>query len=212
MILSKRAGIGGVAGITGGVAIAAAVGLASAGNPVPAQASAMAGEFGVDGMHSSVVFNVSYMGTTDFWGRFNDVSGSFSFDKSNPSASSLSIEIDSSSVDTRNDGRDKHLRGGDFFSAREFPNLSFVADSFKSGSNGQLIAEGDLTMRGVTERISVPITLGETKTDPRANKPRSGFTTEFTIQRSKFGVSYGIEGGVLGDDVTVHVGITGIQN
>ena len=201
----------GIFGAVGALAVGGVMLAGGVGAPSQADAAGAAGEFGVDGMHSSVVFNVSYMGTTNFWGRFNDVSGTFNLDAGNPSGSAIDIEIATSSIDTGNDGRDKHLRGGDFFSAREFPAITFKADSFKGGPNGSIIAEGDLTLRGVTERITATIDIHDTRTDPRMNKPRSGFSTSFEIERSKFGVSYGLDGGVLGDTVEIHVGVTGVQ-
>ena len=198
--------------ITGLLALGGA-GLAGFGatDPTPAaQASQAADEFAVDGVHSSVVFKVGYMGVANFYGRFNEVKGAYSIDFDNPSASALDIAIPTESVDSNNSGRDQHLRGADFFSAKEFPTIRFLATEFSKVDDDTMRITGDLSLRGVTKTVSVDLDWLGQRPDPRGGI-RSGFEVVFPINRSDFGVSYGIDNGALGDETTITVAITGMR-
>lgn len=197
-----------VAGMTAGGALLAAAGFE---DPTPkAAASAGADMYEVDGLHSSVVFRVGYMGVSNFYGRFNGVSGTYQLDFANPSESSINISIDTASIDTANEGRDKHLRGPDFFSAKEFPTVTFTGTSFEGVDSDTIRVTGDLNLRGVTKQVTVEIDWVGDRPDPRGGY-RSGFDTTLTIDRSEFGVSYGVDVGVLGDKTDIMIGLTGMK-
>ncbi|MEO1582975.1 MAG: YceI family protein [Planctomycetota bacterium] len=194
--------------VTLGGALLSTVGLA---DPTPTAAATADGEtYQIDSGHSGVVFKVGYMGVSTFYGRFNNVSGSYQLDYDNPSQSSIDIRIDAASVDTANAGRDEHLRGADFFSAKEFPEISFVGEQFESVDADTLRVTGDLTMRGVTESITVEIDWMGDREDPRGGY-RSGIDSSMTINRSDFGVNYGVATGALGDETTIMIGLTGTR-
>ncbi|MEL6498496.1 MAG: YceI family protein [Planctomycetota bacterium] len=196
------------AGLTTGGSLFTAVGLD---DPTPqATASAAADLYEVDGLHSSVIFRVGYMGVSNFYGRFNDVSGTYQLDFDNPSQSAINITIDTASIDTANDGRDKHLRGPDFFSAKEFPTISFVGTSFEAVDSNTIRVTGDMTVRGTSQEITVDIDWIGDRPDPRGGY-RSGIDTTLSITRSDFGVNYGVDVGVLGDQTDVMIGITGMK-
>lgn len=180
-------------------------------DPTPkAVASAGADLYEVDGLHSSVVFRVGYMGVSNFYGRFNDVSGTYRLDFDNPSQSSIDISIDTASIDTANEGRDKHLRGPDFFSAKEFPTVTFTGTSFEGIDGDTIRVTGDMTVRGKTQEVTVDIDWVGDRPDPRGGY-RSGIDTMLTINRSEFGVSYGVDVGVLGDKTDIMIGLTGMK-
>ncbi|MGP1272799.1 MAG: YceI family protein [Phycisphaerales bacterium] len=190
----------------------AGVHLLGGGDATPqAQASTTrAGTFDVDAVHSSVVFKVGYMGVANFYGRFNEVEGTYSIDLENPSNSELDVTIPAESIDSNSEGRDRHLRGADFFSTKEFPTIRFVGNEFEAAGENTLRVTGDLTLRGVTQPVTVDLQwLGE-RPDPRGGV-RSGFEAVFTIDRSDFGVSYGVDNGALGDATTVTVALTGMR-
>jgi polyisoprenoid-binding protein YceI len=180
-------------------------------DPTPkALASAGADLYEVDGLHSSVVFRVGYMGVSNFYGRFNDVSGTYKLDFDNPSQSSIDITIDTASIDTANEGRDKHLRGPDFFSAKEFPTVTFTGTSYEAVDGDTIRVTGDMTVRGTTKEVTVDIDWVGDRPDPRGGY-RSGIDTMLTIDRSDFGVSYGVDVGVLGDKTDIMIGLTGMK-
>ena len=163
----------------------------------------------VDKVHSSVIFKVTHMNVANFYGRFNDVSGTIAIDAKNPAASSVEIAIDADSIDTHNDGRDKHLKTADFFSVKEFPKISFKSKSVKKVDDHNYEIAGDLTMRGVTKPLTAKATQTGTGKDPRSGAQSIGFETTFTVKRSEFGIKYGP--GALGEDVQVTVSLEANQ-
>jgi polyisoprenoid-binding protein YceI len=89
--------------------------------------------FKIDPVHSSVIFSIKHLGVTDFYGRFNDVSGTVVFDKADPSKSSVEVTVPVESVDTKNEKRDQHLKSPDFFNAKQFPMIIFKSEVETSG-------------------------------------------------------------------------------
>ncbi|MCS7065020.1 MAG: YceI family protein, partial [Fimbriimonadales bacterium] len=130
-------------------------------------------------------------------------------DERNPTNSSVELEIDANSVDTGNSQRDDHLRSPDFFNARQFPKITFKSTSVRKLNNNTLEVKGNLTMRGVTRPLTVRVTYVGKGRNARGQEI-IGFETTFTIQRSQFGVSYGLNGG-LADEVRVTVAVEAIR-
>lgn len=167
-----------------------------------------AATYEIDGTHSSVVFAVNHLGVGTAWGRFNEVSGSFTHDAENPAKSSVTITINAESVDTANERRDKHLRSPDFFDAKQFPEIVFKSSSVKEIAAGDLEITGELTLHGVTKTYTVRADhVGEGK-DPWGNY-RKGYDIQFSIPRADHGMNY-MEGG-LGADVKVYVSVEGVR-
>lgn len=161
----------------------------------------------IDAEHSSVLFRVKHLNCSYTYGRFNKFSGSFTLDEKAPASSSISMEVQADSVDTNSEGRDKHLRSTDFFSAKEFPTLSFVSTSVAKAGDHEFEVKGDMTIRGVKKPVTLKaVHTGKAK-DPRAGE-RAGFEAIFTVQRGDFGVKYGA--GAIGEDVQVTISVEGI--
>jgi polyisoprenoid-binding protein YceI len=160
----------------------------------------------VDGVHSSVVYRVKHMGVANFWGRFNEVKGTFTFDPAAPDAATFDIEIPAESIDSNNGNRDKHLEGPDFFNVKQFPTITFKSKSVKKAGDAFELA-GDLTLLGVTKPVTAKLEHIGTAETPRG--PKTGFDATFTIKRSDFGMNYGVSEGALGDEVTIIVAIEG---
>jgi len=157
----------------------------------------------VDGGHSTVMFKVNHLGFSHTYGRFNEIDGSALIDEANASGSSISLSLDAGSVDTGNPPRDEHIRKADFLNAKEFPTITFKSKSVKKKGKVYEVA-GELTLRGVTKSITVPMTRLETGNDPWGNE-RTGFDGSFTIERADYGVNYMPEG--IGADVTMILSI-----
>ena len=171
--------------------------------------AASAANYTVDNGHSSVLFKTTHLNVSPFWGRFNKVSGAFTFDAANPAASKLAVDIDVGSIFTAEKKRDDHLKSPDFFNAKQFPTITLRSTAVKAGSRaGSYLVTGDLTIRGVTKSISVELTkTGEGK-DPWGGE-RIGFEGSFTVNRLDYGVSYMPD--ALGKDVTIVVTVEGIK-
>ena len=125
------------------------------------------------------------------------------------------MAIDVSSIDTREEKRDAHLRSADFFDADQFPKLTFTSKSAKAKGEG-LEVIGDLTIHGTTREVTLAIEdLAAAHADPWGNT-RSGATARTKIRRSDFGMQWNSvleAGGVLvGDEITITIEAELIRN
>lgn len=163
-------------------------------------------QFKVDRVHSSVVFRVKHMGVSYFYGRFNDVGGSFAFDDADETKCSFDIEVKTESVDTHNEKRDNHLKSPDFFNAKQYPTIRFKSSAVKKTGDNTFEVSGELTLLGQTKPLTVTVErVGMGK--GRGGGSLCGFETTFTIKRSDFGMTYGLEG--VSDEVRLTVSLEG---
>jgi polyisoprenoid-binding protein YceI len=165
---------------------------------------AMAQNWQVDPVHSSIFFKVKHVGASWAYGLIHAPTGKVVFDPANPTASSLEITAKVANVDTGSENRDKHLKSNDFFAGGQHPNITFKSTSWKPAGENKFEVAGDLTLRGETKPITVTLELTGTGKD-RQGTDVAGFETTFTIKRSDFGVN-GAQGGV-GDEVTLSVSL-----
>ncbi len=115
----------------------------------------------IDKAHSEAVFQVRHL-ITKVRGRFSDFDGTIAFDESAPEQSSVTFTVQTASIDTNTPDRDAHLRSDDFFAAERFPTLTFVSTTITSTGSDAFDVEGDLTIRDVTKRITLPVSyLGQ---------------------------------------------------
>ena len=164
--------------------------------------------FVLDNSHTSIIFSISHMGFSYCYGRFNTAKGSFTLDSSNPASNRFEFSIDTSSVDTNDKKRDEHLRGPDFFDARQFPQITFTSTSVAMGPDGMLNVNGDLTMHGETRKIVLPMKQLKSGAGP-GGKQRTGFFLKVPLKRSDYGMTGMIPN--IGDDVSVTISFEGVQ-
>ena len=181
------------------------LGLAALSTPAPEGVASVAEaeEFKIDPVHSHVLFKSLHNNASYFYGRFTDVSGSFTFDEKKLSKSKVVVEVRTDSVDTRTAKLDQHLRSPDFFDAKQFPVIRFESTKIKAGKKGMFEVTGDVSLHGVTKSITVEMEHVGTG-EARGNKV-IGFHTTFTIDRTEFGMNYGVN--VLGTDIELIVSI-----
>jgi polyisoprenoid-binding protein YceI len=165
--------------------------------------------FAIDKTHSEAAFQVRHL-VTKVRGRFTDLGGSIAFDEASPAASSVTFTIQAASIDTGTPDRDAHLRSADFFHVEKYPTLTFVSTAIEARGGDEYAVTGDLTMRGVTKRITLPVTfLGKAK-DPWGNE-KLGFEAETTINRKDYGLTWNAAletgGFLVGDEVKISVSI-----
>ncbi len=166
--------------------------------------------FKVDPGHTSVVFRITHLGVSAFYGRFNGVTGSVQWSKDDPSATSINITVDANSVDTNDEKREQHLKGPDFFSVKQHPTITFKSTKV-TGSAKSLKVTGDLTLLGKTKQVSFDATLvGERALGKRMGH-RAGWEATLTIKRSEFGMKYAVANGILGDEVKLTISLEGIR-
>ncbi|MCG9895493.1 MAG: YceI family protein, partial [Fimbriimonadaceae bacterium] len=163
------------------------------------------GTWSIDRAHSMVSFEVGHMGVSLVNGRFEDFSGTVTVDPTNITGGSLSFTAKAASVSTGIGARDNHLRSGDFFDVEKHPDITYVSTSVESKGNGLYIANGNLTLKGVTKPLAIPFRATKPVADQRAGQ-RMGFTCEpVTIKRSDFGMDYGVAAGAISDQVTLRL-------
>ena len=171
--------------------------------------SALAADtYALDGAHSSAMFRVSHLGSSYFYGRFNEVSGALVFDEADATKSSVNIVVKAASVDTNNEKRDTHLKSADFFDAGQFPELSFKSTGVVKKSDKAYSVTGNLTIHGVTKEVTVDFERPGTAKDPWGGT-RTGGEAIFNIKRSDYGIAFMPDG--LGDDVRLIVSVEGVK-
>ncbi|HWI20138.1 MAG TPA: YceI family protein [Vicinamibacterales bacterium] len=165
--------------------------------------------FQIDPAHTQAEFQVRHL-LSRVRGRFTDLSGTIDFDEAAPEKSSVAFSIRTASIDTNQPDRDKHLRSDDFFAVEKYPTLTFTSTGITARSPERYDVTGNLTIRGVTKTVVLPVTyLGSAK-DPWGNQ-KLAFETEITLDRKEYGLVWNAAletGGLLvGDDVRVTVSL-----
>lgn len=162
----------------------------------------------LDTAHSEVGFSVKHMMISKAKGTFDKVEGVFVLDPENLTDATINITIDASSINTRNEDRDNHLRSGDFFDVENHPNLTFVATDIKNTGGNEYDVVGDLTIRGTTKPVTLDVTFEGQSKDPMAGATVAGFSGKTSISREEFGLTWNAAletGGVLvSDEVKIH--------
>lgn len=185
-----------------------AIALASLLSAGAASAAAPAGAYKIDPVHSVAYFEVGHAGgISRFMGRFNDMSGDLVVDT--PEKSKIRVDVKVDSVDTRNEGLDKHLKSPDFFNAVQFPTLSFVSSAVTLNGGGEGTVAGNLTLHGVTKPVTFKLKEIGAGPGPRGDS-RVGYTASTTIKRSDFGIAYGIPKAAT-DEVDLRINIEAIK-
>lgn len=156
--------------------------------------------------HTSIGFKVKHMMISTVTGKFNKFDGTYDLEKGQFKA--LKGEIKAASIDTGIEKRDNHLRSVDFFDVAKFPDISFVM----TGATKDKMT-GNLTIHGITKKVTLDIDMGGVVEDPWGNM-RSGFILTGQINRKDFGLNWNkaIEAGgvVVGDEVKLIVEVEGI--
>jgi polyisoprenoid-binding protein YceI len=144
-------------------------------------------------------------------GKFDDFAGKIEIDRTKPGASSVEFTIKTASINTGNSDRDSHLRTPDFFDAAKNPEITFKSTKIVPTKTKNVYAvTGDLTMRGVTKHVSIPVEFNGFGKDPWG-KERAGFSLTTTVNRKDYGINWNkaLDNGgfLLSDDVTINVNL-----
>jgi polyisoprenoid-binding protein YceI len=167
-----------------------------------------ADEFTIDPVHSSANFAVKHLMISTVHGRFSDVSGTIIYDEKDPSKSSVLAVIKTASVNTDNQMRDKDLRSANFFETDKFPEMRFQSTKVEKLGD-QLQVTGNLTMKGVTHQIMLPITLARAEVK---GKTRIGIETSMTLNRFDYNISFDSTGATVGKEIKIDINVEAVKN
>ncbi|MED5620583.1 YceI family protein [Ideonella sp. BN130291] len=150
--------------------------------------------YAIDPTHTSVMFEMPHFGTSTVRGRWQAKEGSVQFDKA-AKTGKVDLTLDTNAVNSGVPALDKHLQGADFFDTAKFPTAKFAADKFSF--NGDKVTEvaGTLTMMGKTHPVTLKATNFNCYQSPMLKREVCGGDFETTIQRSQWGVSWGLNYG-----------------
>ena len=172
---------------------------------VTAAASLSAETYTIDPVHSSVGFSLRHV-VSKFTSSFTKVTGAINYDAAKPEASTVEATIAIDSVATANEKRDAHLKSPDFFDTAKFPTATFKSKSWKKTGENTFDVTGDLTIKEVTKEIVLKTTLVGTGPG-MGGATLTGWEGTTTLKRTDFGVGLEKFLPVLGEDVTITVGI-----
>ncbi|TDD16216.1 polyisoprenoid-binding protein [Kribbella turkmenica] len=174
----------------------------------------LTGDYIIDPAHSRFGFVARHAMVTKIRGAFNVFEGNVRLDGGNSANSTVELTIKSASIDTRNADRDGHLRSNDFLAMDEHPDITFRSTAVTWIDQDSFEVTGDLTIKGVTRSVTIPLSFEGQATDPFGNS-RIGFEGSTTINRTDFGVTWNAAleaGGVLvGDKVVLEFEISAIK-
>jgi len=165
----------------------------------------------IDASHSTVQFSVRHMMVSTVRGQFSGITGTLILDERDPSKSKVDVSIDASTVNTREEKRDEHLRSADFFDVANHPKVTFASTKVVAKGEGRLAVEGDLAMHGVTKRVVLDVEGPTPAFKNPWGKIVRGVSAQTKINRKDWGLGWNVAletGGILvGEEITLHLDI-----
>lgn len=169
----------------------------------------------IDPSHTDVSFSVKHLMISTVRGRFGQVQGTIEIDETDPASSTVAVEIEAASIDTRDERRDTHLRSADFFDVETHPAIRFTSRDVRIGKDGRFDVTGELSIRGVTREVVLKATDEGRGSDPWGGE-RAAFSATTTVDRRDFGLTWNqaLEtGGVLvGNDIRISLDVQAIKS
>jgi len=168
------------------------------------------GRWDFDPAHSGVHFKVRHLGLTNVRGRFNDVDAWLEVGH-DLTDTSFGATIKVASIDTNNADRDGHLLGTDFFSAEAHPTIDFTSTAIRATSGDDYVADGNLTINGVTKPVTLSVEFTGEIGHPGDGKQHAGFIATAQILRDDFGIDFNMPLGVdkfaLGKKIDIEIDV-----
>ena len=181
---------------------------------IPGTLSDLSGTYVIDPAHTRIGFVARHAMVTKVRGSFNQFEGSAVLDGTDFSKSTGQLTIQVASIDTRNEQRDAHLRSNDFLAMEEYPQITFVSTAVEAAGPTSFEVTGDLTIKGVTNSVTIPFEFEGAATDPFGNQ-RVGFEGSVVINRKDYGVTWNAAletGGVLvSEKITLEFEVSAIK-
>lgn len=141
----------------------------------------------IEGQHAFIQFKINHLGFSYILGNFESFDGQFHYDPDNLEASSVEMEVDVTSLNTNHAERDRHFLSDDFLSAGDYPTATFVSTGFEPEGDDEGLLTGELTLKGETREIEMPVTLMGAGEDPWGAY-RAGFEGSTMLTLADFGI------------------------
>ncbi|WP_435099796.1 YceI family protein [Arhodomonas sp. AD133] len=161
----------------------------------------------IDSSHTYPYFEVSHLGFSVMGGQFDQTSGSFVLDRDGGN-SSVSVTISADSIDTGHEKRDEHLRSDDFFAVQQHPEITYESTEVTFEGEDEATIEGELTMLGKTRPVTLKVNKINCGEHPMNGEHVCGFNAVAEIERSTFGMDYGLP--AIGDTVDIRIQAEGV--
>jgi len=175
---------------------------------MPAQAEQY--DFDIKGQHAFIQFKVKHLGYSWLLGSFRTFDGHFTYDERKPETNSVSVTIDTASLDTNHAERNKHLRSADFFDVANFPKATFVSTAYEPTGKKTGVLKGKLTLHGVSKAIAIDVTQIGTGPDPWGGY-RRGFEGHTTLHLSDYNMKKAAMLGPVAENVEIFLSIEGVR-
>lgn len=156
-----------------------------------------------DPPHSQLFFTVTHLGFNDVSGTFDDFTVTVQSSKPDFSDAVFSLTAKTSSINTRVEARNNHLKSADFFDVEKYPELTFTSTGLKPAGKNQYKLSGNLTIHGVTKPVTVDLLYRGQITNPMSSKLESSFQITGTIKRSDFGIGAKFPEAIISDEVRI---------
>lgn len=153
-----------------------------------------AADYAIDPTHTFATFEIGHFGTSTNRGRFDKKEGKIEFDRA-AKTGKVEITLDITSINTGTAPFDKHLQSAELFDAAKFPTAKFVADKFSFTGDKVSEVAGTLTLMGKTNPVTLKATNFNCYTSPMLKREVCGGDFETTIDRTQFGMNYGVDWG-----------------
>jgi polyisoprenoid-binding protein YceI len=176
-------------------------------------ANAAPANFEVDDEHFSMVFEIMHIGYAPVMGMFRTVEGEFVYDEETRELISGKLVFKSKSVFTNHEKRDDHLTGKDFLNSGKYPDITFTVTGFETTGESSGIVTGDLNMLGQTKPVELDVTLNKAAEYPIGHEEYTlGINAETTLKRSEWGMTYGLDPALVGDEVNLRFGFEAVKD
>lgn len=166
--------------------------------------------YSMDPSHTQVRLTWSHFGFSHPSAVVGIASGTITYDPAHPEQASVTVRMPLSTLDTHVPALDEHLKGDDFFSADKYPVATFTSTGVKVVDQKHLEVSGKLSVHGVTQPVTLHVTINKIGTHPAWSAPAIGFDATATLERSKFGVSRYVP--VVSDAIQVHITTEAIES
>lgn len=185
-------------------------------NTTAATGATSATTWNLDPIHSNAQFKVRHMMISNVKGEFHGLKGSLKLDSTDITKSTVEATIDVSTINTREEQRDTHLKSADFFDVALFPTMTFKSTEIQKRSVDTLAVSGDLTLHGITRSVVLEVEGPSAPVKDPYGNTRIGLSATARINRKDFGLTWnGVleSGGIMvGEEITITIDLEFVKS